>query len=106
MVVAGLADAVELAVGRGHVCVRRARGTVTCWGANDQGQTGVASPGHVLRPVDVAGLADVVELALGDAHTCARRSDGTVWCWGANESGQLGDGTYLTRDIPRPVQGL
>jgi alpha-tubulin suppressor-like RCC1 family protein len=106
VVVAGLADAVELAVGRGHVCVRRARGTVTCWGANDQGQVGVASPGRVLRPVDVAGLADVVELALGDAHTCARRSDGTVWCWGANESGQLGDGTYLTRDIPRPVQGL
>lgn len=106
VVVAGLADAVELAVGRGHVCVRRARGTVTCWGANDQGQAGVASPGQVLRPVDVAGLVDVVELALGDAHSCARRSDGTVWCWGANESGQLGDGTYLTRDTPRPVQGL
>src|SRR5262245_29181807 len=80
----GIADAVEVAVGRDHTCVRRASGAVACWGA------GHARPsGDSTRPIDVAGVTDAVELHAGSAHTCARRRDGSVVCWGDNRFAQL-----------------
>jgi alpha-tubulin suppressor-like RCC1 family protein len=92
--------ATAIAAGGAHTCALGAAGTVTCWGANDQGQLGVdgAAPS---APAAVPGLDRVVRLAAGDAHTCALRDDGHVWCWGGNTSGQLGDDDALLQLTPQ-----
>ena len=107
-VVAGMADAVEVAVGRFHVCARTSRGEVWCWGSNANGQLGTASidpcPSGALScgraPKRVTALPSVVQLAVGGDHSCARTSEGDVWCWGANEEGEVGDGTRIDRVAP------
>jgi hypothetical protein len=51
-----IGDAAQLSAGPHHGCVRRANGRVSCWGANDFGQSsgdGVATAAPVLTPVDV-----------------------------------------------------
>jgi alpha-tubulin suppressor-like RCC1 family protein len=62
----------------------------------------------VSAPVCSSGACRAVtQIATGGAHTCALIGDGTVRCWGLNSAGQLGDGTTISRSIPRPaVVGL
>ena len=48
-----------------------------CWGANDRGQSTVAS-----------SLARVERVAAGSLHSVASLADGTVACWGSNDYGQ------------------
>ena len=82
-------------------CVLRHDGKVACWGANDQGQAGVAnSKANVLKPTIVAGVENVVQLSVGDDHTCALDKGGKVWCWGDDASGQLGDNGSTDQDKP------
>ncbi len=92
VVVAALAQAVEIAVGSNFICHRRADGTVYCAGGNLEGTLGRGVAGDSTVPVQVMGLTGAVELAAGSEHACARKSDGTVVCWGNNEAGQLGAG--------------
>ncbi len=105
---------VELALGVGHSCARRANGEVWCWGANQLGQLGdnrmrhqdcaaVGSPTidcsstavRVLLDLGVDGyapLTDAVSIAAdGAIGTCAVRESGQVWCWGLETIGQVGD---------------
>lgn len=67
---AGIADAVNLAVGPDHSCVVTKDGRLRCWGNNDDGRLGVGPIGDQLTPVEVSG----------PSHAC----------WGRNEAGQLG----------------
>jgi alpha-tubulin suppressor-like RCC1 family protein len=96
-------DALDLAVGWRHGCVRFAGGSMTCWGANGAAQCGNGATSNDLGPstsVLIAAqtpLVDVVAMAAGDQHTCAKRVDGAVLCWGSNARGQLGDGTKTDR---------
>jgi len=62
-----ITDAVELAVGDAHACVRNAAGAVTCWGA----------PEHK-PPADLQARA----MAATTAMTCAIAADDGVRCWG------------------------
>jgi len=103
--VAGISDALELAVGDGFTCARRADRTVACWGANDDGQLGDGSKRTRRAPTPVLGLAGVDQITAGASHACARIA-GAVACWGANRDGQLGDGSELGRTRPAPVAGL
>jgi hypothetical protein len=95
----------EVDSGENYMCSRFASGTVRCWGRNDRGQLGLASPASVgdapgevnpnMPPVPLSGPAQKV--ALGAAHGCAILQGGAVECWGANEAGQLGAGDTMDR---------
>jgi alpha-tubulin suppressor-like RCC1 family protein len=68
-------------------------GGVRCWGANDQGQLGLAndSSDHETPYQAIAANSGVLAIAAGANHTCAVVQD-AVRCWGANGHGQLGAG--------------
>lgn len=42
-------------------------------------------------------------VAVGNGTACAVMADATAKCWGFNGAGQLGDGTRVTRSMPREV---
>ena len=118
----GAAGVVHVAGGSfGHTCAVLSGGGVRCWGANDNGQLGVApadsrqqctvpdsSPATHLpcetTPRDVPGLANVVDVAVGNGSSCALTRDGAVFCWGANDVGQLGLGSNDTSPHPAPAR--
>jgi len=80
---------------------------VSCWGYNNYGSVGDASPTN--RPLPTAvrnyngmpgSLTGITQLSAGDNHVCGLRPDRTVVCWGRNTYGQLGDGTTTQRTSP------
>jgi len=94
----GITDAVQVVMGRWHVCARHATGHVSCWGRNLDGEVGDGTQNVRSSPFDV-GLADVVEIGAGGFHTCAITKSKELYCWGLNSSTQLGIATgarYLT----------
>ncbi len=103
--VAGIADAVEVAGGSGFGCARTIAG-VRCWGANTNGQLGNGSVVASAAPVVVTGLTDAVTVTAGYNHACAIRANRSVVCWGRNDVGQVGDGTVVQRLTPVAVTGL
>ncbi|HEU4408254.1 MAG TPA: hypothetical protein VFS43_23530 [Polyangiaceae bacterium] len=92
---AGLDDAVSVALGRGYGggfgCVATRRGGVSCFGKNSQGQLGAGLRAEQSeRPVPVTGLSGARRVVAGDLHACALLEGGPVKCWGFNASGQVG----------------
>jgi hypothetical protein len=72
-----------VAAGARHSCAAR-DGSVSCWGANDRGQLGLAEASPpVANPRSIEGLEAIVELEASGDHTCARDRGGAVFCWGA-----------------------
>jgi hypothetical protein len=96
--IAGLAPAVDVAVGTNLACASTDHG-VWCW---NHWRGGLAAP---TSPVS-AGIDHAVQLALGMEHGCALDEAGAVWCWGRNDAGQLGDGTTRGRTRAAVVAGL
>ncbi len=92
--------AVEIVMGRYHVCVRTAVGAVHCWGRNELGQVGDGTKAQRAAPTLVQLPRAAVHIAAGGLHTCALLDDGTTRCWGDNVEGQLGDGTFTQSDSP------
>ncbi|MBX3187452.1 MAG: hypothetical protein KF819_10575 [Labilithrix sp.] len=41
---------------------------------------------------------------LGPRHACTMQKTGEIACWGANDAGQLGDGTFVSRPLPKPAR--
>ncbi|MEM9192054.1 MAG: hypothetical protein AAGF12_22970 [Myxococcota bacterium] len=93
VVVDGLENVVELSANYQVTCARHSGGTVSCWGQNDEGQTGsgTITPAQT-SPVDVVGMSNAISIASGWNHQCAARRDGTVRCWGQGAFGALGSG--------------
>jgi len=107
--VPGLSGVVALAAGSSHTCALLDNQRVACWGYDQQGQLGVATPSDatsIATPTLVPGVDHVVAIAAGQAHTCALIADGTVSCWGAGRAGELGDGVGADRSSPAQVSGL
>lgn len=94
----------EVVVGGAHTCVLTGAGQLSCWGANDRGQTGVGGR-TVLTPTTVSAPAALVTVSAGAFHTCALSGAGSALCWGANERGQLGTGTRTGSALPASVSG-
>ena len=67
--------------------------------------SGRARPGKAMNN-PVGELGDVMAVSSGSGFSLALKQDGTVWAWGVNAFGQLGDGTTVSRKVPKPVNGL
>jgi len=74
---AGLSNVVAVAEGGQFTLALTARGTVTAWGNNANGQCNV--------PLT---LSNVIAIAAGDSHSLALKANGTVIGWGLNNYGQ------------------
>lgn len=85
--------------GTRHACAL-VRGSVTCWGSNNEGQLGVRQVAQSSAPVTVPGLSNIQAIAVGGWHTCALTGAGSVRCWGLNGSGQVGNGELGYRAQP------
>jgi alpha-tubulin suppressor-like RCC1 family protein len=94
-------DVTVLAAGTDHSCAA-GDGTVYCWGAGDQWQTGTSVPseGSIERI-----RIDADDLALGSAHSCALSGE-QVRCWGANDDEQLGGDASERSATPVRIGGL
>lgn len=109
-----LTGILSVSVGENFSCALRNDGSVWCWGVNDSGQLGVATPrfdgndqyNTAMNAVKVATLSNVISVASGRRHSCALRSDQTVWCWGYNYSGQLGAPAIAGSQVPLKVSAL
>ncbi len=99
--VAGVEDAVDVAVGPGHTCIVRATGKVACWGL--AGLNG----GFVdtAAPVEIPSLDNIVSIAAA-SQTCALDQQGRVLCWGSNEFGESGMLPDAEVTTPVAVEGL
>ncbi len=96
-----------VSAGLNDTCALMQDQSVTCWGANAEGQLGngsvytgpqscatFTSLGCSNIPAAVSDLSGVATVTEGLVHTCALTSAGSVKCWGSNYFGRLGIGTY------------
>jgi hypothetical protein len=67
----------QITAGRIHNCGLKNDGSISCWGANQLGQS-----------TPPAGT-DFVYLGASNNHTCALKKDSSAICWGLNDFGQL-----------------
>ena len=103
-------DAVAVTAGHWHTCALRESGSISCWGANHDGQLGNGGDedGSAV-PVDVADISDAVAVSAGGEHTCALHSTGEISCWGDNWRGELGNGQVgneYDSSVPVKVSGI
>ncbi|MEO0326411.1 MAG: MopE-related protein [Myxococcota bacterium] len=87
--VAGLTDAVELALGDDHACARRATGAVACWGENGQSQLGDGGTSDRGTVEDVSGVSGATALRCG-VGSCLARVAGGAWVGWGEDAATLG----------------
>jgi alpha-tubulin suppressor-like RCC1 family protein len=97
--VAGMVDALDVAVGYLHSCALLADGTVWCWGDNGREQIG-SGTADAVTPEQVPGITDAVAIAADGQTTCVRHATGRHTCWGGGGAGQLGHGETVTSSPP------
>lgn len=84
-----------IAAGARHTCGLRGsdgRGTLHCWGNNDNGQLGYVTNNGQQRPRNyrVGDQSDWTQIKCGGDNCCALRESGALYCWGANADGSAG----------------
>ena len=90
-----------LAGGVYHTCALLVNGTVTCWGANDNGELGYGDTVSRLVPGGPVALpVSAMSIASGNSHTCVLLVTSGVRCWGNGGSLQLGYSDTVTRTSP------
>jgi alpha-tubulin suppressor-like RCC1 family protein len=85
----GCCPAAVLAAGGDHACaITAGTGELLCWGANNDGQLGIAdaSGADQPTPVKISLPGRVISVGAGGAHSCAVIEGGAVWCWGRMSS--------------------
>ena len=90
--IAGIENAVQLALGAFHGCALTADGEVLCWGDRRILGRGDAPSSSIARTVITVGgepLAGIVRLSAGFLHSCALSAAGLVHCWGNNDARQV-----------------
>ena len=93
---------VSISAGRAHTCALATDSVPLCWGANADGQLGVA--GASTAALQIPGTAPMRSISAGSTHSCGVRTDNQVVCWGSNRFGAVGAG--VGRGVPpTPVGG-
>lgn len=82
-----------------HACARRTDGSVWCWGKNDYGQLGAASPSTSATPLQVTGVGQAAHVALAEGTSCVLRANGDLLCWGSHARGGLGNATAVDTGV-------
>ncbi len=100
IVVKNVTGVTKLSSAVARTCALDRTESVTCWGANQEGELGRGTRSASELAGKVDGLSGAAEVAVGGDHVCARKSDGTLYCWGSNVQGQVGDGTNERRTTP------
>ncbi|MCO4763566.1 MAG: hypothetical protein KC502_18795, partial [Myxococcales bacterium] len=109
VVVGGVSEVKQLAVGYEHVCALREDGKLYCWGYNTYGQcgTGVASSTDLTKATLASAIPPLSAVWAGYHTTCGRTLTGSMICWGYGSSGDRGDGTTTSSGAkPIAVKGL
>ncbi len=83
-------NAVDLAAGGEHVCVRNAARRLRCWGGNSAGQLGDGTTTDRFSFDFVPGLTDVIAVDVSSQHTCAVVASGQTYCFGHTGNTQSG----------------
>ena len=99
----------SISVASSHWCVLRCDGSVACAGSNGSGQLGTEPRSEVpweSQLQAVPASAGTRRVVTGSRGSCLLGNDGRVRCWGTNQRGELGDGTTVSRWVPREVLGL
>mmetsp|Transcript_44026 Transcript_44026/g.72761 ORF Transcript_44026/g.72761 Transcript_44026/m.72761 type:complete len:483 (+) Transcript_44026:950-2398(+) len=105
---AGITNAVKVAVGREHSLILAADGAVWTFGKNTFGALGLGVDNklNVAAPSRVDWLAmaksPVVKISVGHYHNGVILQNRQIWMWGANSYGQCG--FYKHPDFPLPVR--
>ena len=94
---------VSISAGGNHTCAVAVDGAVHCWGDNDAGQLGAATPAP--GAVRIPSTPPFASVSAGATHSCAVRTDGALFCWGRNDRGQLGTGDEQPSALPLRVTG-
>lgn len=96
-----------VSAGQDHTCGLTTQGQVYCWGANSDGQLGLAVADKLPhpQPSPVAGKVKYKFVSAGYRHTCGLTAHGIAYCWGANDSGQLGNGSRTASATPVRISG-
>jgi len=76
-----------------HACAENESGELWCWGINDHGQLGRATPSSSSTPLLNEHITAPADVAAGFSFTCVIEGTRTK-CWGRNDDGQLGNGTF------------
>ncbi len=94
-------------VAGGVTCALMQDSGVHCWGDSQYGVSGTGQgevvPARV-RAADGTPLTGVARLVAGYSHVCAFKTSGEILCWGRNNDGDLGDGTFVHRGFPAPIE--
>ncbi|MCB9738240.1 MAG: hypothetical protein H6747_03160 [Deltaproteobacteria bacterium] len=105
VLVSGIKDPIDVALGYQHTCAINGDGKTYCWGDNYYGQLGDGTTTDSKTPVLAKDAQDFVDLELGYNLTCGKKADGSLWCWGYNTNGRLGIGGTSNVSTPTQVVG-
>ncbi|MFO1464416.1 MAG: hypothetical protein U1F66_11640 [bacterium] len=93
----GIKDIVEIGAGLVHGCALTKGQDVYCWGNNELGQLGAASPLNAVNPLPgKVPINGIKKISVGLFNTCGlsdkstSNQSGEVFCWGNNSEGELG----------------
>jgi alpha-tubulin suppressor-like RCC1 family protein len=98
--------AISTAGAGSHTCAVTAVGSALCWGFNQFGELGSATPigGQASIPVVSGPTTEIRTVSVGAWHTCALSTAAAARCWGGN--GMLGNAQSPQSSTPVGVDGL
>ena len=107
VILSGINDPIQIAVGFESTCALFDDGSIQCWGNNNYGQLGIGSTTQSNSPQTLNSIShlEATSIQVGTYFACALFHDGAPRCWGYGTSGQLGAGSNVNSNSPQLVKG-